>query len=248
MTKKGIDVSHHQKVIDWNKVKEAGIEFALLRAGFGIESPEQIDPQFERNYSECKRLGIPVGAYHYSYATSPAETKRELNFFLKIIKGKTFEYPVMFDIEDKTLMKLPKSVLTENVIAFCDGLEKAGYYTAIYSNPDWLINRLDRDKLSRFDLWLAEWRTAKTYTGTHGIWQYTDKGAVNGIVGNVDLDIAYKDYPTIIKKAGLNGFGKTEPKFEVTAAKSGLKSSAADVLSTKLKDLGMTVVKKEESK
>ena len=96
-------------------------------------------------------------------------------------------------------------------------------------------------------MWLAEWRTAKTYTGTHGIWQYTDKGAVNGIVGNVDLDIAYKDYPTIIKKAGLNGFGKTEPKFEVTAAKSGLKSSAADVLSTKLKDLGMTVVKKEET-
>jgi GH25 family lysozyme M1 (1,4-beta-N-acetylmuramidase) len=153
----------------------------------------------------------------------------------------------MFDIEDETLIKLPKSVLTENVIAFCDGLEKAGYYAALYSNPDWLTNRLDYARLKRFDLWLADWRENPSKAFAHGIWQYTDKGAVNGIVGNVDLDIAYKDYPTIIKKAGLNGFGKSESKFEVTAAKSGLGSSAADVLSAKLKDLGMTVVKKEET-
>lgn len=248
MTKKGIDVSHHQDVIDWNKVKAAGIEFALLRACYGIESPKQVDSQFERNYSECKRLGIPVGAYHYSYATSPEGAKRELEFFLKIIKGKTFEYPVMFDIEDKTLMKLPKSVLTENVIAFCGGLEKAGYYAALYSNPDWLTKRLDYARIKRFDLWLADWRKNPSKAFPHGIWQYSETGRVDGINGYVDLDIAYKDYPTIIKKAGLNGFGEAEPRFEVTAAKSGLESSAADVLSAKLKDLGMLVVKKEESK
>lgn len=248
MSKKGIDVSHHQDVIDWNKVKAAGIEFALLRAGLGIENPKQIDSQFERNYSECKRLGIPVGAYHYSYAANPEGAKRELEFFLKIIKGKTFEYPVMFDIEDKTLMKLPKSVLTENVIAFCDGLEKAGYYAALYSNPDWLTNRLDYARLKRFDLWLADWRKNPSKAFVHGIWQYSETGTVNGINGNVDLDVAYRDYPAIIKKAGLNGFGKSEPRFEVAAAKSGLDSSSADVLSAKLKDLGMTVVKREESK
>ena len=247
MTKKGIDVSHHNGTIDWGKVKAAGVQFALLRASWGIESKKQIDSQFERNYAECKRVGIPVGAYHFSYAKSPAEAKKELEFFLKNLKGKQFEYPVMFDLEDETLENLPKSVLTDNVIAFCDGLEKAGYYAALYSNPDWLTQRLDLEKIKRFDLWFADWRKNPSKTFPHGIWQYTDKGAVNGIVGNVDLDIAYKDYPTIIKKAGLNGFGKTEPKFEVTAAKSGLKSSAADVLSTKLKDLGMTVVKKEET-
>lgn len=247
MIKKGIDVSHHQDVIDWNKVKAAGIEFAILRAGLGVESKEQVDSQFERNYSECKRLGIPVGAYHYSYATSPEGAKRELDFFLKIIKGKTFEYPVIFDIEDETLMKLPKSVLTENVIAFCDGLEKAGYYAALYSNPDWLTQRLDYARLKRFDLWLADWRKNPSKAFAHGIWQYSETGRVNGISGNVDLDVAYKDYPTIIKKAGLNGFGKSEPRFEVTAAKSGLDSSSADVLLAKLKDLGMTVVKKEET-
>ncbi len=248
MNLKGIDVSHHNGTIDWGKVKAAGVQFAILRCGFGRKSPTQIDTQFERNYRECKRVGIPVGVYHYSYAATVEDAKLEADFMLELISGKQFEYPVVFDIEDKTQAHLGKNLLTEITAAFCDKVEKAGYYTAIYSNPDWLINRLDREKLSRFDLWLAEWRTAKTYTGTHGIWQYTDKGAVNGIVGNVDLDIAYKDYPTIIKKAGLNGFGKTEPKFEVTAAKSGLKSSAADVLSAKLKDLGMTVVKKEESK
>ncbi len=247
MNLKGIDVSHHNGTIDWGKVKAAGVQFALLRASWGIESKKQIDSQFERNYAECKRVGIPVGAYHFSYAKSPAEAKKELEFFLKNLKGKQFEYPVMFDLEDETLENLPKSVLTDNVIAFCDGLEKAGYYAALYSNPDWLTQRLDLEKIKRFDLWFADWRKNPSKTFPHGIWQYTDKGAVNGIVGNVDLDIAYKDYPTIIKKAGLNGFGKTEPKFEVTAAKSGLKSSAADVLSTKLKDLGMTVVKKEET-
>lgn len=246
MSKKGIDVSHHQGVIDWNKVKAAGIEFALLRTGYGVENEKQIDSQFERNYRECKRLGIPVGAYHYSYAANPAEAKRELDFFLKIIKGKTFEYPVMFDIEDETLMKLPKSVLTENVIAFCDGLEKAGYYAALYSNPDWLTQRLDYARLKRFDLWLADWRKNPSRAFAHGIWQYSQTGRVNGISVNVDLDVAYRDYPAIIKKAGLNGFGKSEPKFEVTAIKRGLSLSVANSLCSKLNELDMTTVIKEE--
>ncbi|MDE5576283.1 MAG: hypothetical protein K2J11_02700 [Oscillospiraceae bacterium] len=143
-------------------------------------------------------------------------------------------------------MHLSKNLLTEITAAFCDKIEKAGYYTAIYSNPDWLINRLDRGKLSRFDLWLAEWRTTKTYTGAHGIWQYTDKGAVNGIVGDVDLDIAYKDYPTIIKKAGFNGYSTKADTYKVTAEIGGIPSAKAGTIKSACEQMGMSVVQKKE--
>lgn len=259
MQVKGIDVSYANDVVNWEKVKEAGIQFAMLRAGYGSESPKQIDKQFERNYCECKRLGIPVGAYHYSYAFSEAQAEEELEFFLKLLSGKQFEYPVCYDVEDSkyvhpqlhiTQDKLPKSVLTDVAITFCGGLEKAGYYAALYSNPDWLYNHLERERLTRFDLWLAEWRTVKKYPYACGIWQHSNKGKVNGVNGYVDLDYAYKDYPTIIKKKGLNGFGKdkVEPRYTVTAVKSGLNAASADALAVKTRDLGMTVVRKEESK
>lgn len=254
---KGIDVSAHNGIIDWQKVKASGIKFAMLRAGYGSENPKQIDKQFERNYSECKRLGISVGAYHYSYAFSEAQAKEELDFFLKLLSGKQFEYPVCYDVEDAkykdpqlriTQDKLSKSTLTDIAIAFCDGLEKAGYYAALYANPSWLYNHLERERLTRFDLWLAEWRTEKKYPYDCGIWQYTENGKIGGINGNVDLNYAYRDYPTIIKQKGLNGFEKIkiESKYVVTAAKQGLSEISADTLAVKLRDLGMTVVKKEE--
>ncbi len=255
MQVKGIDVSEHQGEINWEKVKAAGIQFAMLRAGFGEENSKQIDEQFERNYRECKRLGIPVGAFHYSYAFSVEEAEKELEFFLKLLSGKQFEYPVCYDVEDVkyvhpqlgiTQDKLPKKVPTDMIITFCGGLEKAGYYAALYSNPDWLYNRLERERLTRFDLWLAEWRTVKKYPYACGIWQYSKRGRVDGISGDVDLDYAYKDYPTIIKNKGLNGFGKAEPKYIVTAVKSGLNAVSADALAVRARDLGMTVVKKEE--
>ncbi len=132
------------------------------------------------------------------------------------------------------------------IITFCGGLEKAGYYAALYSNPDWLYNRLERERLTRFDLWLAEWRTVKKYPYACGIWQYSQRGKVDGISGDVDLDYAYKNYPTIIKGKGLNGFGKAEPKYIVTAVKSGLNAVSADALAVRVRGLGMTVVKKEE--
>lgn len=241
----GIDVSHHNGVIDWDKVKESGIKFAILRCGFGRKNPNQIDEQFSRNYSECKRVGMPVGVYHYSYAKTVEDARLEADFMLELIAGKQFEYPVIFDIEDKTQEELGKKLLTDITMAFCDKIESAGYYTAIYSNPDWLTSRLDMSVLGRFDLWLAEWRTKKTYKGAHGIWQYTSKGSVNGIKGYVDMDIAYKDYPKIIKNAKLNGYG-AEQKYTITAAQCGLTSDKADEIAVYLRKLGMTVIKKQE--
>jgi GH25 family lysozyme M1 (1,4-beta-N-acetylmuramidase) len=205
---KGIDVSHHQGDVDFGKVKAAGIGFAMLRAGYGWESPSvQTDRKFYQNYRNAQKAGVPCGAYHYSYAKTPAQARLEADFFLKIIKGGRFAYPVAFDLEDSSQANLSREMLTDIVIAFCDKVEKAGYYVCLYSNPDWVKNRLDMERLKRFDLWLAHYAD-KPGRDRIGIWQCSNCGKVNGICGNVDLDVAYRDYPKIMRKSGLNGFLK----------------------------------------
>ncbi|HEY5588906.1 MAG TPA: glycoside hydrolase family 25 protein [Candidatus Paceibacterota bacterium] len=192
---KGIDVSEFQGVIDWNKVKNSGIQFAIIRSGYG-KNTSQKDKQFENNYIKAKQNGMPIGTYHYSYAQNVEDAKLEAKFFLDNITGKKFEYPVMFDIEDESQKHLSNSELTQIALTFCGIVEKAGYYTMMYASLDWIKNRLDMSILGRFDLWLAEWGNSPTYKGNIGIWQYTNVGKVDGIIGNVDMDIAYKDYST----------------------------------------------------
>ena len=203
--KRGIDVSYAQGKIDWDKVKTSGaVDFAILRAGYGKEY-SQIDDQFERNYNECKRLGIPCGAYWYSYATTAAEAEQEAEVCLSVLKGKQFEYPVAFDIEE-TRCFLQTDTLCA---AFCGALEKTGYYTAIYTFKSALEQYFDSGTKSRYDVFLSHVGVSKTdYAGTYGLWQYSWTGCIPGISGDVDLDYAYKDYPTIIQQAGLNGFAK----------------------------------------
>jgi len=209
---KGIDVSYAQSAVDWHAVKAAGVEFAMLRSSFGWEEKEkQTDAEFFANVKGAKAEGIPIGCYHYSYATTVEEAKKEAAFFLDIIKGCVFEYPVVFDIEDKCQRNLSKQLLTDIVFAFCSTVEKAGYYTAFYTNLDWIRNRLDMSRLARFDLWYAQYYGKATYTGDYGMWQCANDGKVNGISGNVDRDIAYKNYPAIMKAAGLNGYKKSTP-------------------------------------
>lgn len=208
---KGIDVSHHQGEIDFSKVKAAGVEFVMIRAGYGWEKPElQTDRMFHRNYQNAIKSGLPCGAYHYSYARNTHEAELEADFFLEIIKGCQFAYPVAFDMEDKTQASLSRKTLTDIVIAFCDKLEKAGYYVCFYTNLDWMKNRLDMERLKRFDLWLARYRTDPG-CDSMGLWQYSSSGKVDGVKTMTDMDLAYKDYPRIIKKAGLNGFQKEQP-------------------------------------
>lgn len=201
----GIDVSEHQGVIDWDKVK-ASVDFAILRAGYGREI-SQIDKQFERNYSECKRLNIPVGAYWYTYAVTAEEAKQEASVFLRTLAGKSFEYPIAFDIEEKSSL----TNASELCEAFCSELEKAGYYTAIYSFKSALENNIRPDITSKYDTFLSHIGVEQSdYSGDYGLWQYSWTGHIDGISGDVDLDYAYKDYPTIIKNAILNGFSKSD--------------------------------------
>lgn len=212
MQAKGIDVSTWQGIIDWPKVKASGVDFAMLRASYGWKDKDkQTDSQFHRNRKEAKAAGVKCGAYHYSYATTVEEAKKEAAFFLDIIKGYSFEYPVAFDMEDKCQKNLGRKLLTDIAYTFMEEVEKAGYYVCLYTNLDWIRNRLDMERLSRFDLWLAQWNKEPTYEGSFGIWQYTSRETVPGIAGSVDMDISYKDYPTIIKGKGLNGFAAAKP-------------------------------------
>ena len=202
---KGIDVSYCQNEVDWDAVKASGqVDFAILRAGYGKEY-SQIDDQFERNYAACKRLGIPVGVYWYSYATTAAEAEQEAKVCLQTIRGKQFEYPVAFDIEETRCFQQADTLCA----AFCGALEKTGYYTAIYTFKSALEQYFDSDTKSRYDVFLSHVGVSKTdYAGAYGLWQYSWTGCIPGISGDVDLDYAYKNYPAIIKQAGLNGFAK----------------------------------------
>ncbi len=203
---KGIDVSYAQGVIDWEKVKASGqVDFAILRAGYGRETT-QVDTQFERNYAACKRLGIPIGVYWYSYATTATEAEQEAKVCLQTIQGKQFEYPVAFDIEEARCLPQADALCT----AFCNALEKQGYYAAIYTFKSALENNISSAVKNRYDIFLSHIGVQQTdYTGDYGLWQYSWTGCIPGISGDVDLDYAYKDYPTMIQNAGLNGFTKT---------------------------------------
>ena len=213
---KGVDLSKWNKIVDFNLLKEE-VEFVILRASYGYDSSEFInrgvDDSFEENYRKAKEAKLKVGAYHYSYARNKEEARLELKHFLNKIKGKTFEYPLIYDIEDeKVLGRLAREKLTDIANEFLTGLEKSGYYSMIYSSKYWLENKLDMDRLSRFDTWLAEWREKASYKKPYGIWQYSSTSKVKGVERLVDSNYSYKDYEKIIKEVGLNGFTKIAKK------------------------------------
>lgn len=240
VNRKGIDVSTWQGDIDWNKVKADGIEFAMIRSSFGKENPDkQTDNKFHQNIKNAKAAGIPVGVYHYSYALSAEDAKKEADFCLSVIKGYQLEYPVAFDIEDASQLNLGKKLITDIIMAFCERVQAAGYYVSIYTNLDWISNRIDMERAKVFDVWLAQWNDKPTYSGSFGLWQYSSKGKVSGIAGNVDMNIAYYDYPSIIKNAGLNGYAKTQQccNCEVVAIDKVCKEKAETVVE-QLKNAG----------
>lgn len=208
-TMKGIDVSVHNGDIDWQKVKADGIEFAILRAGYG-KLASQKDQKFEQNYKNAKAVNFPVGAYWYSYAMNENEARQEADVFLSVIKGKQFEMPVYFDLEEKKQFDLGKEKVSAIMRAFLEKVESAGYFTGLYGSASSLTTHTADDIKSRYTIWLAHWVNQTNYSSAYAIWQYSSKGKVAGINGNVDLDIGYKDFPTVIKAKGLNGYGKEE--------------------------------------
>lgn len=208
MMKKGIDVSKYQENIAWKQVKDSGIEFAIIKAG-GSDDGFYTDSAYERNYAGAKAAGVPVGAYYYvgrlciSREDGIADAKR----FIAMLEGKQFEYPVYIDLEETDPKN--KAGATDAVIGFCETMEAAGYFCGIYaSDISGFKDRLELSRLKTRALWVASYGSMPKYVSSYGIWQKSSTGRVPGIVGDVDLDECYVDYPAIIKSRGDNGFPK----------------------------------------
>ena len=218
---RGIDVSrwnHQIDVItgeylplDWKAIKKAGFNFVILKAGSTRSGKE---PTFESDYANAKAAGLMVGAYYYTYSTNTEEIETDVESLIKYIEGKSFEYPIYFDIEDPTLISLGKETLTKLCETFICSMQEKGYYSALYTNHNWLTNILDTSRiLSLFDIWYARypenefptWNEEK-YGKQLSMWQYTQNGEIAGVDGYFDMNFCYRDYFSIMKKWGLNGF------------------------------------------
>jgi len=216
--RRGIDVSWAQgELVDWEKVAASGIDFAIIRAGRGRAGKDNTlaeDVCFRRNIEEAQKYGIDVGVYFYSYATTVAEAEEEARFYVDIIKGYKIEYPVILDLEENFQGEIGKKKLTNMIDAFFEILMQNRYFPMLYSYKAWIEQYLDMTELDKYAVWLAQVSDEVTYDGGYYIWQYSFTGKVSGIVDykgelmDVDLDISYKDWPTIFKKYGLNNMSE----------------------------------------
>lgn len=199
---KGVDVSKHQELIDWNSVKKENVDFAIIRCGYGDNIESQDDEYFERNYTECKKIKIPIGVYLYSYADSIEHAKSEAEHVLRLMKNKSIEYPIFYDLEDeKTTGKCSNETIAQIAKTFCEIIANNGYNVGIYSNKEWFQNKLTDKIFMEYDKWVASYgidngnipEEKHKYKEKHFIWQYTSKGKINGIKGDVDLNICFEE-------------------------------------------------------
>lgn len=200
MERKVIDVSHHQGIIDWEKVKGDGVEGVIIRCGYGNDTASQDDRQWKRNADECTRLGIPFGTYLYSYAKTDAESRSEAAHVLRLIAGYRLSYPVYLDLEEAGT----ESHVVTGAKIFFDIVEKAGHMAGVYANQSWFQDVIG-NQLDQYTKWCARYSTERP-TVVCDIWQYTSEGSVNGITGNCDMNICYRDFPAEI------GGGGNEPE------------------------------------
>jgi GH25 family lysozyme M1 (1,4-beta-N-acetylmuramidase) len=216
----GIDLSFWNENVDFERLKKEGLDFVIIRAGSINQVP---DYQFESHYKKAKEAGLDVGCYFYSYAETVAEVEEEVEILLEIIKGKKFEYPIYFDMEEQFQTELSTERRMEMCYAFCELMIENGYFPGVYANLKWLTNYFNSEELcTYFDVWYArypidadngskpiyfeDWDYELPEAASYGIWQFTQSGRIDGVSGNVDLNVAYKDYPALIKKYGYNGY------------------------------------------
>lgn len=208
-----VDVSKWQGAFNWQAAINKGVKHAMIRAGYGSYASQK-DPQFERNVAECERLNIDWGAYWYSYATSVAQAKQEAATFIQVIGDRKPTMPLAFDIEyEPGILALSNATRTAIVKAFLDTLEDAGYYAILYASQDFIKSRLNWQQLSAYDVWCAQYGSKCTCPLPYGIWQYSSKNALGipGYGSSLDSNHVYKDYPSIVKSAGLNNWQGVNP-------------------------------------
>ncbi|MCM1227293.1 MAG: glycoside hydrolase family 25 protein [Clostridium sp.] len=197
----GVDVSVHQDNIDWVKVKNAGIDFAIVRLGFrGYGSGEaQLDENYIENITGARAAGLDTGVYFFSQAITVDEAIEEAQMVINSLDGLDVNYPIVYDWEiiyddSARTDNVPVDVLTDCCIAFCEAIKDAGYTPMIYQNKKTTMFKLDLERLTDYDFWLAEYNSEPSYYYDFSMWQYTSEGSVPGIEGNVDLNISFKDY------------------------------------------------------
>lgn len=198
-TKLGIDISIYQGKIDWKEVKDSGIEFAIIRLGFrgyGQAGKLVLDNKFEENVKQASNQEIKVGVYFFSQAINEEEAIEEANYVLEKIKDKKIEYPVCFDLEkikydEARTDHLTSEEITKITLAFCQKIEEAGYIPIIYGNSKTFTTRMQLEQLNNYQKWYADYQETPIYPYEFSIWQYTEKGRVNGIDGYVDLNLHF---------------------------------------------------------
>ena len=225
MSYKGIDVSHFQGNIDWNKVK-GNIDFAILRLGWiGNNNNHTLDTKFETYYNACKSTGIPIGIYVYNYCNSEDTVKSGAEWTVNQLKDKGIDLPIYIDMEDRSIENLGKDKLTSICIAFNTVIENAGYWAGVYANLNWYTNYLNKDTIkARYTTWVAHYGISQDrYVGQYDMLQYSDTGKISGISGNVDMDIMYRDLINEIKESNTGTDRKTVEELarEVIAGKGG---------------------------
>lgn len=221
MEVRGIDVSFRQGEIDWEAVAKDNVNFAMVQASYGSNG---VDKMFHHNMKAIEKTSINRGAYHYSFASSVDEAKQEAQHFLEVISEHKFNYPVALMMQDYSISNLDENSVTSIIETFCNIVENAGYYVCVYYNLNWGISYISPEITQQFDLWIAQWNVAVPYSSSNiGIWQYSDHGHINGIKGNANLNISYKDYPSIIaeSKQGETGISESQVNIEFPQNKTG---------------------------
>ncbi len=207
----GVDLSYHNKTVDFEALAADGVDFVILRAGYD----GHVDTKFEEYYAAARKAGLDIGAYIYTYATNVDDLVTYTTTILKTLEGKTFEYPIYLDLEDAAQKALPTETLMDMCFAYCELLVQNRYYPGIYSYLNFIESKLNAEQLAAcFDVWVAHYPLSMSvygkdyYVDDYSMWQYTETGSADGVNGKVDLNICYKDYPTLIEELGYNGYTK----------------------------------------
>ena len=196
---RGIDVSKYQGNIDWGAVAASGINFAIIRVGYRGSSSGALvqDPYFKKNISGATKAGIKVGLYFFTQAVNEAEAVEEASMAMSLASGYKVTYPIFIDTESASSGRangLSKSARTAVVKAFCQTIRNGGYKAGVYASKSWYANQLNASALNGYCIWVAQYNSSCTYSGKYDMWQYSSKGSVSGIKGNVDMNISYTGY------------------------------------------------------
>ena len=193
----GVDVSTHQGRIDWQAVKDAGVEFAIIRAGYRGTTQGLLyeDELFRDNLDGAKEAGLLVGVYFFSQAANGAEAAEEAEFVCALLDDAKLDLPVYYDWEEVSgQSRIPGAAeipMTECAVAFCETIRNAGYQAGVYSYASWFYNQLNLANLGKYKIWIAQYRDTLSFNSRYDIWQYSSKGSVPGIPKAVDMNIGY---------------------------------------------------------